>query len=922
MEQYPLCLTSSTCGGCATVAQGKMARAEGEAMRVVRLGLVAATLLWIAPAAAQDASQCFTLAGEAAATRDGQAILAALTACQAAVAQSPGDPQTLNAYALTLELSGDVTGATRLYQWSAAAGYPAAAEALARIANGGAMVTSTDTVAGVTDTSTPAAPPSPEATAVVDRLSAFSALLETARAGLPRTTFDPASVVDEVGTDPDALTTWVASQTTLLPYAGRLRGPVGVLMDRHGNSLDRALLLQALLAAAGHDAVLAHGAIAPKMATRLLVDRTVAPEVPAAAPDSPDVVLASLGIDPADDPLGIGAQVAADTAASEKERAALADAVERQSAALLAMLPAASGTTESPAEAAAPLRDHWWVRLIDGGMPRDLDPDQAAATVTNVEEVAPEALAPELSQSVTVTVVAEYLEQDGTLREAPILTHALLPADLAGTAVTLWHQPLNMPEPDKIVAAADPMAAFEGGALAETAWQPVIQVGTDVFPDRIMTTTGATPEGDEAGIQAARDPMATLGGEGAGGTAFDVMGTLDIGGDEPAAPVEAVPAAELVAEWLEFAITKPDGTVMTDRRAIFDLIGAAARDAGSVAITMTDAMRRERTEALLQQIDIAAWGATPSGAFAADVVVRDSIALTRTLMDAFQGATDVASLPETFSRLPRSQLMTLAFATGRWVDGGGVDGGGALDHPNVVLIRRGYRLDGTDTPTQFTLFDIVENGVAPASAADAFAQNVRQGVADTQLEYQLLGSPEDSRNTAALFGKDLAAGRPWTLLATADDPGLLALPADDRARIEAAIAQGAAVVAPTGLVADEHLVWWRIDPITGRTLGIGINGAGATMAEYANVVTSIIGWVSCAAGLASAVKSGAIGGGIQNSSFGATAGLALCFIGVTVNAFASYQILNGAAAYGGLQAASGVVGAAGGLVTGLDSLIP
>jgi hypothetical protein len=884
-------------------------------MQVVRLGLVAAALLWSAPALAQDASQCLPLASQVAANRDPDGILQALTACQAAVAQSPGDPQILNAYAIALELSGDVTGATRIYQWSAATGYPPAIEALSRL-SGGAAITPDLGTADAGPVATPTAE-SPETAALADKLNAFAGLLETARAGLPRTSFDPGAVVSEVGVDPDILTSWVASETTLLPYSGRLRGAAGVLMDRHGNSLDRALLLQALLTAAGHDAVLVHGTIPPKAAARLLAARTEAPAPPAAAPESTETVLASLGIDPANDPLRIGAQVSADAAAAAKERAVLAAAVDTQSAALLSLLPAPDAPAAPPAEAAAPLRDHWWVRLRDGGEMRDLDPDGASAAATGAEEVAADALPPELSQGVTVTVLAEYLEEDGTLRKAPILSRTLLPADLAGTSVTFWNQPLGMPGPEEIVAAGDPVAAFEGAALAETAWQPVLKVGSEVFPDRIMTLYGATPAGDEAGIQAARDPMGTLGAEGAGGTAFDVMGTLDIGTDTEAAPAEAPPAAELVAEWLEFTISKPDGTVTKDRRAIFDLLGPAARaEAGrAVSLVMTDALRRARTEALLQQVDIAAWGATPSGAFAADVVVRDTIELTRTLAEAFRGGTDIGRLPETFGRLPRSQLLTLAFATGRWGDGRG-----ALDHPNLVLVRRGYRLDGSAAPRQFTLFDIVENGVAAPTTGDTFAANVRQGVADTALESQLLGSPKDTHNSAALFGEDLAAGRPWTLLSSASDVGLLTLPPDDLARIEAALAQGAAVVAPMAPAADGRVAWWRVDPVTGRTLGIGVEGAGAEMAEYANLLSSVIGWISCGVGVASAAKSGSIGGGMANADPVAVMGLGLCFVGVTVNAFASYQILNGAAGYGGLQAASGAVGAAGGLISSAAGL--
>src|SRR5262245_2284897 len=64
---------------------------------------------------------------------------------------------------------------------------------------------------------------------------------------LPRDTFDPAYVVQRLGTKPEDILAWVRDQTLWVPYRGLLRGDVGVLMDRVGNSLDRTYLLATLL---------------------------------------------------------------------------------------------------------------------------------------------------------------------------------------------------------------------------------------------------------------------------------------------------------------------------------------------------------------------------------------------------------------------------------------------------------------------------------------------------------------------------------------------------------------------------------------------------------------------------------------------------------------------------------------------------
>ncbi|HVR73882.1 MAG TPA: hypothetical protein VMT52_06095, partial [Planctomycetota bacterium] len=88
----------------------------------------------------------------------------------------------------------------------------------------------------------------------------------------PRDAFDPQGVIDRVGREPSRLFAWVRDETIWVPYAGLLRGPEGVLMDRMGNSLDRSLLLARLLQGSGHQARLVQGEI-PLERARELLDR-------------------------------------------------------------------------------------------------------------------------------------------------------------------------------------------------------------------------------------------------------------------------------------------------------------------------------------------------------------------------------------------------------------------------------------------------------------------------------------------------------------------------------------------------------------------------------------------------------------------------------------------------------------------------
>ena len=115
-------------------------------------------------------------------------------------------------------------------------------------------------------------------TSAAGRLAAMDTGLREIEDGLrtaKRDRWDPAYVVERVGLDPAKLTAWVRDSTAWIPYRGLLRGPVGVLMDRDGNSLDRALLLAKLLELAGHEVRLARAQLEEKVAEERLPELVV-----------------------------------------------------------------------------------------------------------------------------------------------------------------------------------------------------------------------------------------------------------------------------------------------------------------------------------------------------------------------------------------------------------------------------------------------------------------------------------------------------------------------------------------------------------------------------------------------------------------------------------------------------------------------
>ena len=87
-------------------------------------------------------------------------------------------------------------------------------------------------------------------------------VLEQAVADLPKDRFDLEAALAEIGSsEVEAIFGWVRDDTGFVAYRGAMKGAAGVLMDRQGNSLDRALLLERLLEGAGHRTALAHATL-------------------------------------------------------------------------------------------------------------------------------------------------------------------------------------------------------------------------------------------------------------------------------------------------------------------------------------------------------------------------------------------------------------------------------------------------------------------------------------------------------------------------------------------------------------------------------------------------------------------------------------------------------------------------------------
>ena len=167
-------------------------------------------------------------------------------------------------------------------------------------------------------------------------------------------------------------------ETTWVPYQGALRGAVGVLMDRKGNSLDRALLLAALLRTAGYNVRLSHTQLAPEQAGRivkhfrehaaLVGQATRLAAAPSQMADLDKKILKgaqSYGLDEARVQQGIAsARIRSDRLAADLV-ARVGDQTPRLFDAVAKSHESATPAADSSSAALAAAADHWWVQRQD-----------------------------------------------------------------------------------------------------------------------------------------------------------------------------------------------------------------------------------------------------------------------------------------------------------------------------------------------------------------------------------------------------------------------------------------------------------------------------------------------------------------------------------------------------------------------------
>ena len=668
----------------------------------------------------------------------------------------------------------------------------------------------------------------PKAEATAARLGTLDqnlTAIEAQERSAARDHWDPGYVVNMVGRDPQKLFAWVKNNTVWIPYRGVLRGPIGVLIDRQGNSLDQSLLLATFLREVGETVQLVHGEMDSQQAATLVPD-LIARQVTAYGVRGVDASLAQgsqtttvqfLSADPQ-----VDQAIAQQNQSAEHMMSELDARVADQSERLLRTVPKPDSDAEWASRfsaAIAALQDHWWVQRWDGQTWVDMDlfspsPDGSSplsfATET-VEIDSLEASAP--YQEIAVRVVAEQMA-NSALKQHTALEHVLRPADMIGQSIVLQFWP-TAPLTEEQSNAADEQSTkpdFKKSALDQHEWGGFLIVGREVVDGAILPETG-------------EDPEAAQEGGAFGGLAGGFSSSTD---SDNSSSEEGI----LSAVWLEYEIRRPGEEPRTIRRTVFDLIGPDARAKGGRAtLSLTDSLRLERSQALMMRTEILPVVSRLAPEFVAHLMAQ-SLLGNRTLVhgalraDKSAGLAAAETLPED-SVPPLSALYALALVRQAHSDPRFT----LIDRP-VVLTNHSYPESVNGDVTVVAATDIVANEVGISLAApDAFTIRVAQGVRDTNAESLLMGA-----GSYGNAGDAFAVSSAWLTLAAADQDAVnqLELSVDVRRRILEDLADGNVVVAPKGVVSmkpQPFAGWWRINPATGDVLGLGESGWGEVLAS-------------------------------------------------------------------------------------------
>lgn len=630
--------------------------------------------------------------------------------------------------------------------------------------------------------------------------------LERLRGEIDQTRFDPDDLVFELNFDAEEIVGFVRREIAFHPYEGLLRGMRGTLMTRAGNSLDQSLLLAYLLKSAGFDARIVRGQLDDSGVAAVL-----------SQVGRPESVGDLAGLREA-----IGEIFGTEALEREPSTAFDPDALERRSTRTVETLSRqleeagveldGAALQQRLSEATA---SYFWVehRLGPSDEWQSVHPVFANG---DAPEVAPqEYMADSIDERFhhTLTVEAWIRQRQGD----KFANRRLMSA---------WERP---------AANLHGVTISYRNHAASITPETLSNLDEALKDDEILTPVfrGATAPGAMAFDLKGQliDPMALGSGSfGAAGLFAELSDKMQSATEEVEDREDGRPIFALEAMWLEFTLTTPSGRETRYRRYLL-APGAHA-----------DSLADKLWPLLSEHVYVVNTGSMPLDYLAERYLAAGSEsmgvykALAHKLLRPDDGTPmPDGSVPQDFGPLALYRLMGRSPVR---------DDAVSVRHvPAVIGLRNGLR--GVDTA--FSAVDIVENRMLQLRVgADGVSHDpglaLRQGVWETATETlpsTLRPGGGPLTNAFEVFERARAQGVGLRLVAPGSE-----LPADLASGVRAVLRQdlenGFVVVLPESRPDGVDMTaWWRIDPVSGTTLGMTADGYGQSVVEYLIEITGI-----------------------------------------------------------------------------------
>jgi hypothetical protein len=602
-----------------------------------------------------------------------------------------------------------------------------------------------------------------------------------------------ADLAASLGWDVEAMFRFVADDIDYEPYNGSLRGATGALWGGAANSVDKALLLGALLNEAGVPWRFAVGEL--DAAARERVATNPARPVPELRRRQAERVLPS--------------DVAAEWSGDGPWRRApevddlLRVAAERTEATYALLVDALSAAGIAPPEPRPPVpveevERHVWVQIADGPAWIDLDATLPGGHVGETLAPASETLVElpgDRFHTVTFRLVAEVVTA-GTPTMTEVVSYTIRSADAGGVPIYVVHAPATWLD--------------VGGAIAgQQRYRPAILAGSEI----VMASTF----------------VALDKGEGA----LDALGET---GDAE---------GQTLAEWLEVDVTVPGAGVRTERRLVFDRIPAERRESRDLGLDDLPPIEFVHVDDEIGDVFV------PCASPYLISIVSQPVLWSSLGLDGSSSPTADDLVARSTLALPYVHGVVALHLVDQ------LAGVVRLDEPLVTALRVDPNAAAGGTALTVDRLHVSLDLHVFEDRADAGWGGVLAGAAGHVAERSLvaavasvLGGDRSVAETSVgrLFELAVDAGTELRVLTTLEPGATDGMTAATGALVRSTLEAGRYVVIPAAPVEVDgvaRLGWWEYDSADGRIVDRMDDGGHATAAEWAALVKGILIGVFC-----------------------------------------------------------------------------